>query len=298
LTAPWPQETSTAFLTVSSARFFWLTVDSRDLIQKIPCLLFPRHLNNHFGVTRLQAVEHGADVVETDIHLTSDGHLICCHDVSPRRTTNYEGPEDATWANLTLAEVKALDAGCRFDKASTEEPIRIPELREAFQLLLDHPNVWLNVDMKAHVPQTAEKLHSMIGEFDLRQRVIVCSMNEKMLQQYRQLDPEAPTGASPKEVVQFYTMHKIGLARFHGRKADIYHLPTPKLVKKFSGWGIGTNLDTTDFIERAHALGQKVAYWSINDPEDIRTLLRAGADGVMTDCVDVAFKVFQEEGFR
>ncbi|MFM7750164.1 MAG: glycerophosphodiester phosphodiesterase family protein [Opitutaceae bacterium] len=49
----------------------------------------------------------GADAVETDIHLTKDGRVIVCHDKTTQRTTGHDGVITA----MTLAELRALDAG-------------------------------------------------------------------------------------------------------------------------------------------------------------------------------------------
>jgi len=73
------------------------------------------------------AIEQGADYVEQDLAVTKDGVLVCLHDETLERTTDVEErfPDRATtnaqgrkqWlvADLTLAEIKTLDAGSWFD---------------------------------------------------------------------------------------------------------------------------------------------------------------------------------------
>jgi glycerophosphoryl diester phosphodiesterase len=77
------------------------------------------------------AIAQGADYVEQDLGITKDGVLICSHDPSLERVTNVEelfpdrftetpGPGDKKvkrWfiEDLTLAEIKTLDAGSWFD---------------------------------------------------------------------------------------------------------------------------------------------------------------------------------------
>ncbi len=53
------------------------------------------------------AVSMGLDEVETDVHLTKDGHLLLLHDHSLDRTTDGSGLP----ADFTLEELKRLDAG-------------------------------------------------------------------------------------------------------------------------------------------------------------------------------------------
>ena len=49
----------------------------------------------------------GADMLEVDIHTTSDGELVVIHDATVDRTTNGTGRV----YDQTLAELKKLDAG-------------------------------------------------------------------------------------------------------------------------------------------------------------------------------------------
>lgn len=53
----------------------------------------------------MQAIADGADGVECDVHLTSDGHVVLLHDAVVDRTSNGAGPV----AERTLAELRELD---------------------------------------------------------------------------------------------------------------------------------------------------------------------------------------------
>jgi glycerophosphoryl diester phosphodiesterase len=51
------------------------------------------------------ALEAGADGLECDVRLTADGHLVCVHDRSLRRTASHRG----TVSTMELAELAELD---------------------------------------------------------------------------------------------------------------------------------------------------------------------------------------------
>jgi len=53
-----------------------------------------------------KSVADGADVIDVDLTLTQDGHLIATHDETPSGTSN--GP-DTPFRNLTLAQVRTYD---------------------------------------------------------------------------------------------------------------------------------------------------------------------------------------------
>ncbi|MFZ0879437.1 MAG: glycerophosphodiester phosphodiesterase family protein, partial [Candidatus Acidiferrales bacterium] len=71
-----------------------------------------------------QAVEMGATFIETDLHMTRDARFVAIHDASVERTSNGRGAV----RDLTLAELKQMDAGLWFDRQFSGE--RIPTLEE------------------------------------------------------------------------------------------------------------------------------------------------------------------------
>ena len=93
------------------------------------------------------AIEQGADYIEPDLQITSDGVLIALHDLSLDRTTNaedlypdrfrlvQEGPAVVQrWmaVDFTLEEIKRLDAGSWFDPRFASE--RVPTLSEVIEI--------------------------------------------------------------------------------------------------------------------------------------------------------------------
>jgi glycerophosphoryl diester phosphodiesterase len=81
---------------------------------------------------------------EVDVQQTKDGHLVCIHDDTVDRTTNGIGKV----ADLTLTELKTLDAGSWFDPAFRGE--RVPTLDSVFETLSRYPHrVLIAMDLKA-----------------------------------------------------------------------------------------------------------------------------------------------------
>jgi glycerophosphoryl diester phosphodiesterase len=72
-----------------------------------------------------RAIEIKAHASEVDVRTTKDGALVCMHDADVSRTTSGKGKV----SELTLAEIRKLDAGSWFDKKFAGE--RVPTLREA-----------------------------------------------------------------------------------------------------------------------------------------------------------------------
>ena len=94
-------------------------------------------------------INMGADIVEIDIHMTSDSVLVLCHDSDVKRTTNFrkvfrgEPGKSAKVADLTLAEIKSLSLN-RMHQAAVIDTLRMPTLREALECTRDR--ICVNID--------------------------------------------------------------------------------------------------------------------------------------------------------
>jgi glycerophosphoryl diester phosphodiesterase len=135
-----------------------------------------------------RALADGADILETDLHLTSDGVLVCIHDGTVDRTTDGRGPV----AEMTLAQLKKLSAACGRPEFAAE---RVPTLRELAAILPG--DVALALELKtdrfledAVCQQLAEELQSA----GVRNRTVVLSFSLPRIRQVRQSAPDVPIG--------------------------------------------------------------------------------------------------------
>lgn len=81
---------------------------------------------------------------EFDVQRSQDGHLVCIHDKTLDRTTNGSG----NVADLTLSEIKQLDAGSWFDPRFKGE--QVPTVAEVLQLAAQYRQheILIAVDFK------------------------------------------------------------------------------------------------------------------------------------------------------
>jgi glycerophosphoryl diester phosphodiesterase len=82
---------------------------------------------------------------EFDVQRTKDGHLVCIHDDTVDQTTDGSGAV----AELTLAEIRQLDAGCWFDPKFAGE--KMPTVKEVLKLVAAYRQKGLLIaaDLKA-----------------------------------------------------------------------------------------------------------------------------------------------------
>jgi glycerophosphoryl diester phosphodiesterase len=212
------------------------------------------------------ARELGADGIELDTSLTSDGVPVVIHDLSLDATTDGSGPVRAH----SLKEIKALDAGSYFDSTFKREPV--PTLDEAFETV--GPDLVVNVELKIEGwrPNGLEQAAlDVIRRHNAVQRVIVSSFNPFALRRFRALAADIPIGYlySPDE--PFYLRYgwlMIGVPH------EARHPEHTLIDATYMAWAKRHNY--------------RVNTWTVDDPERIRTLRDLGVDAVITNRPDVA----------
>ena len=223
----------------------------------------------------------GADVLELDVHATSDGTLVVMHDGTVDRTTDGKGKI----SEMTLAEAKKLDAGFPFTSDGGKtfpyrgKGVQIPTLEETFAAL---PAMTFNIEPKQSEPSIVKPLCEMIRAHKMVDKVIVGSFRQQAIDEFRQTCPEVATSASPTEVTEFLAFSKTGISESY--TPPFQALQIPENLGKLS-------VVTKDFVENAHRKNLKIHVWTINETADMQRLIDLGADGIMTDYPDRLLKI-------
>jgi glycerophosphoryl diester phosphodiesterase len=135
-----------------------------------------------------RALDEGADIIETDLHLTADGVFVCIHDATVDRTTNGSG----TVSTMTLNEIKTLSAADGRPEFVTE---RVPTLAELTTIL--PPGVPLALELKADhflVTDVCQRLVSELDQAGLRERTVALSFSVMRLLTLRSVAKDIPVG--------------------------------------------------------------------------------------------------------
>jgi len=136
-----------------------------------------------------KAREMGADGVELDVMLCADGEVIVIHDSSVDRTTHGHGPV----RQLTLAELKALDAGSWFGPQFAD--VHIPTLREVTEWAGN--DMLLNIELKDWTLDAnglEQKVIAIVREYEMERRVLLSSFNPLRIWRVKRLVPNLHTG--------------------------------------------------------------------------------------------------------
>ena len=239
--------------------------------------LWPENTMEAFSRT----VDMGFRFIETDIHLTSDGVVVCLHDPTLDRTTNGRGEV----AELPWREVRQFDAGYAHHPARgfpfRARGLRIPSLEEVARTF---PDLRMILELKAD--HTEEAVLAVINRLGLTDRVIIGSFSDARLARIRKLSAGAVATSTGEEEVT-----RLVKAAWLGRRAATENVALQ--IPPRSGM---LPLVTRRTVKAYHRMGLAVHVWTIDDPRQMHRLLDRGVDGIMTDRPDVLRDVFGERG--
>lgn len=208
------------------------------------------------------AFASGAELIETDVRLSSDGVPVLIHDASLDRTTNGSGRV----AGKSLSELRQLDAGVWFDPAFRGTPI--PLLTELLDLLLEQEDEHARVMLELKGSWRMEDVRGLareVRERELVDRVIVGSFSPVSLSHLMNAAPKIARvvirDELPRDVVRW--------VRMAGASAV---LTTP-----------GSLLRRPDAVAELEAMRVDILVYTLNDEHAWRRAVDAGANGIITD---------------
>jgi len=259
-----------------------------------------------------RALELGVDVLEMDVRGTADNRLVLLHDETVNRTTDGEG----RLRELSLAEVRELDAGYNWPDGivtrSREEAgdawqapsggaappadrgihpyramgIRIPTLDE---VLAAFPDARMNIELKETDPELIARFVEIMRRTDRGDRTLLASFYPETIEALRrELPVYASSGVEP-EIRPFVILTKLGLGELYRPSAQAFQVP------EYAG---KLQVIAPRMTRSAERLGLHVDAWSagswdgpIVSSEDMRRLVDAGVDGMITDRPDILLEV-------
>ncbi len=218
------------------------------------------------------AVEQHAQAIELDAMLSSDGQVVVIHDDTVDRTTNGTGRV----SSLTLAELKQLDAGSKFDASYSLE--RLPTLAEVFDAFAHQ--IYIDVELKNYTSplnDLSDKVISLVKEYRLEKGVLLSSFNMIALLKARSLLPGIQLGLLTFKGLADLTLRSkmvrfSPLFAFHPHYLDV----SPQMV------------------QTTHKAGARIHTYTVNQPDSLRKLFAMGVDGIFTDDPVLAQQVLSE----
>ncbi|WP_099159477.1 glycerophosphodiester phosphodiesterase [Virgibacillus ndiopensis] len=225
------------------------------------------------------------DYIEVDLQMTKDGTLIAMHDEKVDRTTDGTGYVK----DMTLAEIKQLDAGSWFneqypEKAKPEyDGLKVPTLEEVIQEFGRGSRYYIETKSPEVYPGMEEELlrvlnkYKLIGPIAPSSKVLIQSFSPESLLIVHSMNPNIP-------LVQLIS---------YSEPASI----TDKELNEIAEYAIGIGASHTKIDE---AYVQKVRQhdllmhpYTVNTREDMEKVLDWGVTGMFTNYPDVLDEVLK-----
>lgn len=228
-----------------------------------------------------QAAAQWPDILlEGDARVTADGEVVLIHDGKIDRTTNGAGPI----SSMTLAEVKAFDAGYRFSRDGGKtfpyrgKGLTIPTFAEVLAAL---PDSRFLIELKGQTG-VAESIVPVLRETGAVDRVALASHFAPLMQRARKLEPAL---IACYDVVNGMDM----LTHLRGRNWEAYR-PLADILAIDRDMVVGFNLGQPEF-RALRAKGIAVSVHTVNDAEEMRSLIDLGVSCILTDKPDVLAQI-------
>ena len=209
----------------------------------------------------------GVTHIETDVHVSADGHAVVAHDHDLSRVGGRPQRVD----QLTAVELARLDLG---------HGQHMPTLVEVLDTF---PDTCFNIDLKiAHAVTPAV---TAIRATHAEDRVLLTSFSERRRRAALAQLPRIATSASgPRFAAALLAsvIRSAPLVRSSLRGLHAVQIPAHAL---------GFDTVTSARIRAFHEAGVEVHVWTINDEPEMRRLLALGVDGIVTDRADIALDV-------
>ena len=205
-----------------------------------------------------KAREAGALSIETDLSLLGDGSLAVFHDGTLGRTVAGDAPLD----RLTGAEISGMDAGAWRGAEFAGETV--PLLED----LLDWQagtGMRFNLEMKCHGGRQGEAASALAAQLGGIQPglTMVSSFDAAFIAAVRTTLPALPRALICEELPEDWQnlAAKLELEAFH----------------------LDKDIVTADMVGALHAAGLRVRVWTVNEASDMKRMIDAGVDTVITD---------------
>jgi len=234
-----------------------------------------------------KAIDLGVNTLELDIAITKDNKVVVSHEPFMSRTIcfNSEGeviPEDMDMKynlyTMTHEEIKQFDCGSKNHPTYTEqEKVKTykPLLSEVFELAkAKNPKIKFNIEIKSkpeyygvYTPQPKVYVEIVLSEIKNSQMFDVVNLQSfdlVILEEVKKQSPEMPVAL----LVDDDETIKVKLAKLSYQ---------PEIISPYF------KLLSQKEVRNYQSQGYLIIPWTINDVEDMKTMLEWQVDGIITD---------------
>lgn len=217
------------------------------------------------------ALELGADYIEIDVRQSRDERLVVIHDEAVDRTTNGTG----VVGDLPFDTVQLLDAGSWYYPTGTKPPwevsrLRVPTLEGVLEIVRGRAGICIELKQPHLYPGMEQRVLDRLAaagmlEGQEARRVILQSFSVGTMRLLELLAPQ--------------------LSRFQliAPRRELTEQDLTEISGYATGIGLHRESVTPELVTAAHSRSLRVHCYTVNSPLEMRSLLRMGVDGLISD---------------
>ena len=254
------------------------------------------------------AINAGADVIELDVWLTKDEHVVVHHDDTYTRMTQGKCNEYVT--NVSINQIPKIIP----EKNQCEKCNKISNKSEWEQIpLLDTvlqntpSNVTIIIEFKQDSDVLIQKVLDILNQIDRKSNIYWFSLDEKINKKLRKANKNIPTITSITGMLKILGLYYIGLLPFHEIEDSVFGITVDeitydkvlkeKAIASFPLWvkrilaallkGKPPYIMVSPrLFHHLKKRGIPVWFLGVNDEKDLHIAVKAGATAVLTDRIN------------
>jgi len=216
------------------------------------------------------AWQQGADGIETDIHLSRDGHIVVIHDFDTKRVTGVQ----LRVAASTWEQLKNLDIGRRKHARWAGETI--PTLDAVLATIPEGKSIFVEIKVDDRILPMLEKTMAASGKSPAQIRILTFDL------------------ATARKAKRRFAQHQVywlvgyGDDEATGRPPEVEEIIKLAKSAKIDGLDLDSRfpVDKT-FVQKIHAAGLQAHVWTVDDPKLAAGLETSGVDSITTNRPDL-----------
>lgn len=221
-----------------------------------------------------KAIDFNADGLETDVHLSADGHIVICHNYTIDDTSTGEGRLD----EMTLSELKSFDFGSYF--SDDYKGVSLPTLPELLDLTKSMKLINIEIKPPKKDCDLIKRVVETIHQYDIVENSIVSCFDPECIRLVKEIDSNVKTGLLYENDELGNEIMTFGVAKYCNQlNANAAH-PHRKLI-------------TQKEVMELHNLGMDVNPWTVNKEEEIIKFAKWGCDALISDVPDYCREVLE-----
>lgn len=199
------------------------------------------------------AIDEQADWVELDVQESKDGEVLVVHDSDLMK---LGGDATKVW-DADAAHLRSVDVGSRTGPQFAAE--RVPTLAEALATCKGRSKVIVELKSYGHAVRLEERVVGLVEAAGMAGDCAFMSLDHAMVRRMKELRPSWRVGVLAAKAIG--DLARIG--------ADFV--------------AVEKKMATRRFVRTAHAAGQEVYVWTVDDPAWMLAMMSRGVDGLITN---------------